>query len=152
MGVAENMSWKEVVFISLALLVDSGLSQLATCNPQNRECSCADMHACGVYIDKNGQQVLLVTGGRDPDNFDSQNRQLPLSSTEVATYTGTGTGSLSWRKVETGDLPLSKYGLMGTVANNVLYVSGGMHDHNVFLTTILFWDPVQELWTKAGDQ
>merc|ERR1711962_13995 len=42
MGVAENMSWKEVVFISLALLVDSGLSQLATCNPQNRECSCAD--------------------------------------------------------------------------------------------------------------
>merc|ERR1712223_1411210 len=71
-----------------------------------------DMHACGVYIDKNGQQVLLVTGGRDPDNFDSQNRQLPLSSTEVATY-NTGTGDLYWRKVETGDLPLSKYGLMG---------------------------------------
>ena len=68
----------------------------------------------------------------------------------MATYT-TGPGSLSWRKVETGDLPLSKYGLMGTVVNNVLYVSGGMHDHLVFLTTILFWDPVQELWTKAGD-
>ena len=31
-----------MVFISLALLVNSGLSQLATCNPQNRECSCAD--------------------------------------------------------------------------------------------------------------
>merc|ERR1712223_883218 len=41
--VACSMSSKQqVVLISLVFLIDVSLSELATCNPQNRECSCAD--------------------------------------------------------------------------------------------------------------
>ena len=32
----------KVALIMLPFLIDKSLSQLATCNPQNRECSCAD--------------------------------------------------------------------------------------------------------------
>jgi len=42
-AVAGRMSViQKVILISLAVLIDSSLSQLATCDPQNRECSCAD--------------------------------------------------------------------------------------------------------------
>ena len=36
------------------------------------------------------------------------------------------------------------------MVENVLYVTGGT-SHNVYLTAILSWDPVQEKWTHAGD-
>merc|ERR1711962_253220 len=56
-----------------------------------------ESHACGVYQDTDGQQVLLVTGG------------FGVSSTEIATYTSSR--SLSWRIVETGELPSERSGL-----------------------------------------
>merc|ERR1712062_46869 len=93
-------------------------------------------HACGVYKDEDGQQVLLVTGG-----------YYDLSSTEIATYTSSST--LSWRIVEAGDLPSARQGLRAAVVENVLYVTGG--DDGNDLTAILSWDPVQEKWTHAGD-
>jgi len=100
-------------------------------------------HACGVYQDADGQQVseevLLVTGG-SYSNF--------LSSTEIATYTSSST--LSWRIVETGDLPWGRFGLRAAVVENVLYVTGGYDGSNP-LTSILSWDPLQEKWTHAGD-
>merc|ERR1712062_662898 len=43
MGVTGRMSLKQqVVLISLLFLIDFSLSEPARCNPQNRECSCAD--------------------------------------------------------------------------------------------------------------
>merc|ERR1719507_2199100 len=58
-------------------------------------------HACGVYQDAGGQQVLLVSGGNDGSNY--------LSSTEVAVYSS---GSqLEWRFVEGGQLPEPREGL-----------------------------------------
>merc|ERR1711874_606747 len=95
-------------------------------------------HACGVYKDADGQQVLLVTGGSYSSYF---------SSTEIATYTSSS--ALSWRIVETGDLPSARQGLRAAVVENVLYVTGG--DDGNDLTAILSWDPVQEKWTHAGD-
>ena len=66
---------------------------------------------------------------------------------QIATYTSSS--SLSWRIVETGDLPSARSGLRAAVVENVLFVSGG-HDGDE-LTAILSWDPVQEKWTHAGD-
>merc|ERR1712130_398489 len=95
-------------------------------------------HACGVYRDAGGQQVLLVTGGTGYDR---------LSSTEVAVYSS---GSqLKWREVEGGQLPEPRFGLRATSIGAVLYVSGGK-DYNS-LTSILSWDPATESWQPAGD-
>ena len=70
---------------------------------------------------------------------------LPFFSSlpQIATYTSSS--ALSWRIVETGDLPSGRFGLRAAVVENVLYVTGG------YLTEILSWDPVQEKWTHAGD-
>merc|ERR1712107_910932 len=66
-------------------------------------------HACGVYLDEDGQQILLVTGGYNSGT---------LSSTEVATYSS---GSrLSWRETA-GYLPTPRTGLRGAVVNNIIY-------------------------------
>ena len=67
---------------------------------------------------------------------------------QIATYTSSS--ALSWRIVETGDLPSKRWGLRAAVVENVLYVSGGQHGGH-WLTTILSWDPLQEKWTHAGD-
>ena len=67
---------------------------------------------------------------------------------QIATYTSSS--ALSWRIVETGDLPSGRRGLRAAVVENVLYVTGGIYD-GYDLTAILSWDPVQEKWTHAGD-
>jgi len=87
-------------------------------------------------------QVLLVTGGYYDTKSDD------LASTEIATYNSSS--ALSWRIVETGDLPSGRRGLRAAVVENVLYVTGGIYD-GYDLTAILSWDPVQEKWTHAGD-
>jgi len=105
-------------------------------------------HACGVYRDAGGHQVLLVTGGADGRNL--------LSSTEVAVYSS---GSqLEWREVEGGQLPSPRFGLRATLVNAVLYVSAGRDDvseggddDDNDLTSILSWDPATESWQPAGD-
>ena len=66
---------------------------------------------------------------------------------QIATYTSSS--ALSWRIVETGDLPSARIGLRAAVVENVLYVTGG--GDGDYLTAILSWDPVQEKWTHAGD-
>ena len=66
---------------------------------------------------------------------------------QIATYTSSS--ALSWRIVETGELPSGRNGLKAAVVENVLFVSGGMDSGN--LTAILSWDPLQEKWTHAGD-
>ena len=76
-----------------------------------------------------------------------------LSSPQIATYTSSS--ALSWRIVETGNLPSERQGLRAAVVENVLYVSGGRQDMlsnwDGYLTAILSWDPLQEKWTHAGD-
>jgi len=99
-------------------------------------------HACGVYLDANNQQILLVTGGTD-DDFNL------ISSTEVASYTA---GSpLTWSEVEGGQLPTPRTGLRASTVNSVLYVSGGEDANNDPVTSILSWDNDSETWTSAGD-
>jgi len=97
-------------------------------------------HACGVYLDANNQQVLLVTGGvTEGGDF--------ISSTEVASYTA---GSqLTWTEVEGGQLPTSRAGLRASTVKNVLYVTGG--EHNYPVTSILSWDNDSKTWKSAGD-
>ena len=68
---------------------------------------------------------------------------------QIATYTSSS--ALSWRIVETGDLPSARQGLRAAVVENVLYVSGGWDGNGNYLTAILSWDPLQEKWTHAGD-
>jgi len=99
-------------------------------------------HACGVYQDTNGLQVLLVTGG---ETYDQR-----FSSTEVAIFTD-GSQPLEWR--ETGQLPTVRWGLRAAVVDNVLYVTGGLEgdDDGIVLTSILAWDPVSETWQQAGE-
>ena len=67
---------------------------------------------------------------------------------QIATYTSSS--ALSWRIVESGNLPSERLGLRAAVVENVLYVSGGWVGGN-HMTAILSWDPVQEKWTHAGD-
>merc|ERR1712227_740244 len=99
-------------------------------------------HACGVYREADGQQVLLVTGGRDGYYDGNQ-----LSSTQVAVYSA---GSpLVWREVEGGELPTPRLGLRATVAGDIIYVSGG-YDGN-YLTSVLAWNPAEETWQEVGD-
>ena len=93
-------------------------------------------------------------GGEGQRPFEQCSKKLHFSLamaslTLMATYTTSS--SLSWRNDKTGDLPLSKYGLIGTVQ---LLTTSSMLVVACMTTmsfTILFWDPVQELWTKARD-
>jgi len=98
-------------------------------------------HACGVYQDADGQQVLLVTGGITGG--------MPTLNTEVAVYSG---GSqLEWREVEGGQLPSPRFGLRASVVNKILFVTGGLADGVDYVTSILSWDPVAESWQPVGD-
>jgi len=92
-------------------------------------------HACGVYQDAGGHQVILVTGGYS--NFD-------LSSTEVATYTTDI--QLEWREVNGGQLPSPRAFLRATIVENTIYLTGGGQN----LDEILSWDPTTESWNRAG--
>ena len=68
---------------------------------------------------------------------------------QIATYSSSST--LSWRIVETGELPSPRKRLRAAVVENVLYVTGGDDYSNQPITSILSWDPLQEKWTHAGD-
>jgi len=97
-------------------------------------------HACGVYREAGGQQVLLVTGGRYSGY---------LSSTEVAVYSA---GSpLVWREVEGGELPSPRSGLRATVVGDVLYITGGRDGDYNHLTSVLSWNQAGETWQEVGD-
>ena len=41
-SLSDSFFLTQVVLVLLVFLIDFGLSEVATCNPQNRECSCAD--------------------------------------------------------------------------------------------------------------
>merc|ERR1719237_1839918 len=98
-------------------------------------------HACGVYQDADGQQVLIVTGGGYGSSYSY------LSSTEVAINTG-GVSQLEWR--ETGRLPTPRGLLRAAVIENHIYVTGG-YDGDNYLTEILRWDPSTESWQQVGN-
>merc|ERR1712062_402993 len=98
-----------------------------------------EAHACGVYREAGGQQVLLVTGGYDGNS---------LSSTEVAVYSA---GSpLVWREVEGGELPSPRAGLRATVVGDFLYVTSGRDSNYNYFTSVLSWNPAGETWQEVG--
>ena len=65
-------------------------------------------------------------------------------------YTAGG-GQLDWRSVEGSQLPAARTGLRAAMVNSVLYVTGGLEDDYVPLTSILSWDNDSETWNPAGD-
>ena len=93
---------------------------------------------------------LLVLKNVKPKNIISIKYLLSFFSflPQIATYTSSS--ALSWRIVETGELPSARQGLRAAVVENVLYVNGGFESYGD-LTEILSWDPLQEKWTHAGD-
>ena len=123
--------------------------------------------------------MLLVTGGWDNDNLlastevrgcsnitSAKSNKFPLSVcfnhkslfsalyrlkinlNQVAVYSS---GGFAWREVEGGELPSPRSGLRAAMVGDVLHVTGGADDDNNFLTSILAWDPVAELWQHVGD-
>ena len=58
---------------------------------------------------------------------------------------------VEWREVEGGELPSPRSGLRATLVGDVLFVTGGRDEDSYYLTSILAWDPVAELWQPAGD-
>jgi len=96
-------------------------------------------HACGSFLNDNGQQVLLVAGGW-------QAGVGVTSTTEVSTYTK-GV-PLQWREVETGNLPTPRNALRATTVDNIVYVTGG-YDGGA-LSSILYWNSATESWGLAG--
>ena len=90
---------------------------------------------------------LLVLKNAKPKKYLSTKYLLSFFSflPQIATYTSSS--ALSWRIVETGDLPSARQGLRAAVVENVLFVTGGVY----YLREILSWDPMQEKWTHVGD-
>ena len=64
----------------------------------------------------------------------------------MAVYSSDG---LDWIEVEGGELPSPRYQFRAAMVGDVLHVTGGYDDN--FLTSILAWDPVAELWQDVGD-
>ena len=58
---------------------------------------------------------------------------------------------LEWREVEGGQLPEPRSWLRATSIGDALFVTGGLHGDDHYLTSILSWDPVAESWQPAGD-
>ena len=72
--------------------------------------------------------------------------RLKINLNQVAVYSS---GGLHWREVAGGELPSARSGLRAAMVGDVLHVTGGYDDN--FLTSILAWDPVAELWQDVGD-
>ena len=90
---------------------------------------------------------LLVLKNAKPKKYLSTKYLLSFFSflPQIATYTSSS--ALSWRIVETGELPSGRWGLRAAVVENVLFVTAG----NYYLSEILSWDPLQEKWTHVGN-
>jgi len=114
-------------------------------------------HACGVYNDAGGQQVLLVTGGISTTELEGEVSRVS-EYTQVAVYSHGG--ELEWRTVDGGSLPMARSGLRATLVDDILYVTGGYYayrtgeaeneNEHFYLKEILAWDPVGETWSPVG--
>ena len=72
-----------------------------------------------------------------------------LLPNQVAVYSA---GSpLVWREVEGGELPSPRSGLRATVVGDVLYITGGRDGNNIYLTSMLSWNPAGETWQEVGN-
>ena len=58
---------------------------------------------------------------------------------------------LVWREVEGGELPSPRSGLRATVVGDVLYITGGRDGNNIYLTSMLSWNPAGETWQEIGN-
>merc|ERR1719411_276724 len=97
-------------------------------------------HGCSYFINNDGSQTLLVTGGETgsyPDND-------YLSSTELLV----GTAS-AW--VYSGELPSPRSGLGGAnIDNRVLMTGGYYHDGSgTYYNEILEFDPLTGQWQEV---
>ena len=76
---------------------------------------------------------------------------IPISTHHIQIATYTSGSALSWRTIETGELPTPRRGMRAVVVNNVVFVTGGNGKDNSFLTEILSWNDLQESWTTVGN-
>ena len=70
------------------------------------------------------------------------------SENQVAVYSS---GSqLEWREVEGGSLTSPREGLRAALADDILYMTGGINGTKE-LRSVLSWDPVGEFWQPVGN-
>merc|ERR1712110_901423 len=97
-------------------------------------------HACATYINENGQNVLLVTGG-----IGSNNRQ--LDSTEVMV------DFTSWRGA--AQLPSHRYGLRAATVDNKVFIfgggKGGTGGNSILQYDSNTWQPAGTMITSRRD-
>ena len=67
----------------------------------------------------------------------------------MAVYSS-GSQEVEWREVEGGELPRPMSSLRASLVDDVLFVTGGLDDHDNFIPLILSWDPVAESWQPGG--
>jgi len=91
-------------------------------------------HACGSYLDENGQRVVLVTGGWDK-------REWSLDSTEMMV------DFKAWRPA--ANLPSARDGLRAASLDNKVFLFGGKDSSGSRLDSILFYNTVRDTWQPA---
>jgi len=80
------------------------------------------LHACGSFTDSNGDQVLIVTGGRTPDPNDSYST-MPIDTTELLLPAAS-----SW--IPGAALPRPLFGARAASLPLTLIVTGGQLDND----------------------
>merc|ERR1711874_488118 len=88
-------------------------------------------HGCSYFVNNDGSQTLLVTGGHSGSGF--------LSSTELLV----GLTASAW--VNTGELPSLRIGLRGANIDNRVFMTGGSK-HPSDYDDILEFDPLTGEW------
>jgi len=94
-------------------------------------------HACGSYLDDNGQRVVLVTGG-----FYRGSKTRNLDSTELMV------DFKAWRPA--ANLPSARAGLRAASLNNKVFLFGGADSSRSYLDSIMFYNKDRDTWQSAG--
>lgn len=97
-------------------------------------------HGCTQFIDGDGVQVLLVTGGYDAQFYD-------LSSTEILRM---DSAYNEWTEAGNGNLPHKLQGLRGATLGNVVYMTGGLDNGDV-QSLILSYDMNSKSWMNVAN-
>merc|ERR1712154_574205 len=95
-------------------------------------------HACGSYLDDNGQRVVLVTGG-----FYRGSKTRNLDSTELMV------DFKAWRPA--ANLPSARSALRAASLDNKVFLFGGEDSSWSSLNSILFYDTTRDTWQPAGN-
>jgi len=97
-------------------------------------------HACGHYINDDGNMVYLVTGGAINSTTDTVTTELSINEEP-------------WIKSKFGNLPTPRHGLKGVSLNNKIFMTGGWEFGTTYdaLGEVLQWEMYYNEWMKISD-